>query len=118
MLKIIIGTTVFTAMLFQNKTSEAFKAMLPITIKMTELNNNEKFVYLPTTLPTNESAVGDIKPGDIMLFGDACLVLFYKGFKTSFSYTKIGQITDTSKLMEALGNGNVTVTFEWVENRE
>lgn len=50
-MKIIIGSTVFTASLYDNATANAFKALLPLVIDMEELNNNEKFVYLPDSLP-------------------------------------------------------------------
>ena len=47
-----------------------------------------------------------------MLYGDSCLVVFYKSFDTSYTYTKIGRMDDTSGLSDTLGTGGVTVTFE------
>jgi len=86
--------------------------MLPVSIKMDELNGNEKFYYFSSTLSTNASAGGYIQAGDLMLYGNNCLVLFYESFNTSYSYTKIGRISNPSGLKAALGSGSVTVRFE------
>ena len=110
-MKITIGSAVFTATLNNNATATAFKAMLPLTITMSELNGNEKFYYFPATLPTNALSGGNILAGDLMLYGNNCLVLFYEGFSTSYSYTKIGRIADPSGLGATLSSGSVTVKF-------
>jgi hypothetical protein len=111
-MKITIGSAVFTATLNNNTTTAAFRAMFPLTINMSELNGNEKFFYFSTTLPTNASSGGNIKTGDLMLYGNNCLVLFYEGFNTSYSYTRLGRIDNVSGLTAALGSGSVTVKFE------
>ena len=102
----------FTATIYDNETSAALKSRLPLTLDMNELNGNEKYFYLQDSLPTNTERVGTINAGDIMLYGSDCIVLFYKSFDTPYSYTRIGHIDDTSGLAEAVGVGNVTVTFE------
>lgn len=111
-IKINVGSKTFTATLLDNNTAKAFKEMLPMTIKMTELNGNEKYYDLPNSLPTNSSNLWTIKNGDLMLYGSKTLVLFYKTFSTSYSYTKLGSIDDVTDLASALGSGNVSVTFE------
>ena len=102
----------FTATLLNNRSAAAFKAMLPLTMSMTELNGNEKFFELPHNLPTNASNAGVIKSGDLMLWGSNTLVLFYETFATSYSYTKLGKIDNPTGLAAAVGSGNVTVTIE------
>ena len=79
---------------------------------MTELNGNEKYYDFPSALPTNASVGGDIKAGDLMLYGSNVLVLFYKNFNTSYSYTKLGYVDNPTGLAQALGAGNVIVKFE------
>ncbi|QNF31394.1 hypothetical protein HUW51_01155 (plasmid) [Adhaeribacter swui] len=111
-MKIIIGTRTFTATLYDNATATAFKALLPITVNMNELNGNEKFFDLAASLPTNASNPGTIQNGDLMLYGSKTLVLFYKTFSTSYSYTKIGRIDDVTELAAAVGSGNIRVTYE------
>ena len=111
-MKIKVGKHTFTAMLFNNETAKAFKSMLPMTVTMVELNRNEKYVDLTKDLPANASKPGTIQTGDLMLYGDNTLVLFYKTFSTSYSYTKLGRIDDVKGLADAVGGGNVTVTFE------
>ena len=111
-LTIKIGDKHFVATLFDNSATTAFKGMLPLAINMTELNGNEKYFRLSKNLPTDESNPGTINSGDLMLYGSNTLVLFYESFRTSYSYTKLGRITNANGLTDALGNGNVTVTIE------
>ena len=111
-LKITIGTTAFTATLYNNPMVTAFKTRLPMTINMSDLNANEKFFDLPANLPANASNPGTIQTGDLMLYGSNTLVLFYKSFATSYSYTPMGRIDNVTGLTTALDSGNVTVKFE------
>jgi hypothetical protein len=111
-IKITVNSQTFTATLLDNNSAKAFKEMLPMTAEMTELNRNEKYVRLPENLPTNASNPGTIRSGDLMLYGSNTVVLFYEGLNTSYSYTRLGKIDDPSGLRNALGTGNVTVTFE------
>lgn len=113
---ITVGSQTFTATLEQNSTAEAFSAMLPMTLEMSDLHGNEKYHYLSQSLPTNRTSVGTIHAGDIMLYQDNCVVLFYETFNTSYSYSRIGHIADTEGLKQALGGGNVTITFSIKNN--
>ena len=106
-----IGDRIFTDTMEQNSTAEAFRALLPLTLEMQELNGNEKYHYLSQSLPTNRTKVGSIHAGDIMLYGDNCVVVFYKTFSTSYQYTPIGHISNTEGLKDALGSGSTTVHF-------
>ncbi len=106
-----IGDKIFTATLADNETARAFMALLPVTMSMNELNGNEKYKYLDVTLPTDAYRPGRIEAGDLMLYGDSCLVLFYESFSTSYSYTRIGKIGNVAGLAEAAGNSAVSVSF-------
>ena len=111
-MKITIGAKTFTATLYDNPTVTAFKAMLPLTLEMSELNGNEKYFHLSTNLPVDAANPGTIQAGDLMLWQSNSLVLFYKTFRTSYSYTKLGRIDNASKLATAVGSESVTVRFE------
>ena len=111
-LKITIGSNTFNASVYNNATATAFRAKLPLTINMSELNGNEKYFDLPNSLPANASNPGTIQAGDLMLYGANTLVLFYKSFSTSYNYTRLARIDNPSGLATALGSGNITVKFE------
>ena len=105
---IIVNNNEYKVQLEQNETVKEFLKLLPKEFNMKELNGNEKYTNLEKSLPTNEYRPNNIKAGDIMLYGDNCLVIFYKSFNSTFSYTKIGHIDN----FEDLGNQNIAIKFE------
>ncbi|MCH5204703.1 MAG: hypothetical protein J1F03_08130 [Oscillospiraceae bacterium] len=110
-MKIIINGKEYSAKFHDTKAAEEFKAMLPLKLDMSELNGNEKYIYLDKNLSAASENVGHINSGDIMLYGSSCIVLFYDSFNTPYSYTRIGYIEDTAGLKNAVGSGNATVEF-------
>jgi flavodoxin len=112
-INIQVGSKSFTVILYDNASTQALLAQMPLTLNMSELNGNEKYYYLIDNLPSNSQRVGSIRAGDLMLYGSDCLVLFYEGFSTSYSYTPLGYMEDDSGLAEALGQENVQVTFNY-----
>ena len=94
-LKITINGQKFTAELYDNEAAQKFMQLLPFD----------------TALPTNAQKPGKINAGDIMLFGNDCLVVFYKSFNTSCSYTRIGRIENTEHLAKAAGRSSVKIEF-------
>ena len=111
-IKISVGAKTFTATLEDNPSARAFAKNLPLEVVMNELNGNEKYFYLDSDLPSNSEHVGKIHAGDLMLFGSNCVVIFYKEFSTSYSYTRLGKLEDAADLEKILGAGNVRVEFE------
>lgn len=107
----VVGEQSFTIVMNESEAANALIARLPFTVSMGELNGNEKYYYLDQGLPTAAESVGTIQAGDFMLYGSDCLVLFYEGFRTSYRYTRLGQIEDPVGLAEALGRGAIEVTF-------
>lgn len=110
-IRLTIGNRSYIAQLEDSEAGRSFYAMLPMTLTMSELNGNEKYYYLDNELPTDSRRPDRIHEGDLMLFGSSCLVLFYKSFSTSYSYTKVGEIENPQGLSKALGSGEARVTF-------
>ena len=110
-ISIQVGNTSFTATLYDNDSTRALLEQMPMTLDMSDMNGNEKYYYFTDSIPSDSEHIGDIHAGDLMLYGSDCLVLFYESFSTSYSYTRLGYTEDISGLIEALGQGDVQVTF-------
>jgi len=107
-IKVIINEKTYTLKLDNSKTSEEFVNLLPLEFNMSELNGNEKYIYMNNSLTTNAYNPKHIEKGDVMLYGNNCLVIFYKSFDTNYSYTKIGHIDN----LDDLENGTTRVIFK------
>ena len=105
-----VGGKSFAAKVEDTAMGRAFMEKLSLTLDMTELNGNEKYRY-GVSLPTAAQYCDKIEAGDLMLYGSNCLVLFY-GTAGGYSYTRVGKLTSTDGLAEAVGRGAATVTFE------
>lgn len=101
----------FTVRLYDNETTRALLEQLPMTLSMSELNGNEKYCYLSDSLPTDAEVPDRIHSGDLMLYGSGCIVLFYKDFSTSYSYTPLGALENADGLADVLGKGSVEIEF-------
>ena len=114
-IRITVGNKGFTAALENTPAAAEFVKRLPLTLRMNELNGNEKYIGLSGKLSAAPECPGMIRSGDLMLYGRSTLVLFYESFPTSYSYTRIGRITDAKGLKAAAGDREVTVKFEVVK---
>jgi hypothetical protein len=109
-IKLIINDKEYIATLEDNDTSKELLERLPLEIEMTELNGNEKYYTFNNKFISNPTNIKTINKGDIMLFNDDCLVLFYKSFDTTYKYTKIGSLVNPNEL--ELNDENITVKIE------
>lgn len=109
---ITIKNKKYEAILYDNSTTKELIKKFPITITMSDLNGNEKYYNFSKSFSTSSENVANINKGDIMLFGDNCLVIFYKSFSTRYRYTKLGYIKNLEDLENSLGKGDINITFE------
>lgn len=106
-----IGNNTFTATLENNDAVDALVDMMreaPVVIQMSDYSGFEKVGSLGTNLPTSNKQT-TTQSGDIVLYNGNQIVIFYGS--NSWSYTRLGRIDDLSGWKDALGSGDVTVTF-------
>ena len=79
-MQITAGGQTFAVTLLDHPAARAFRERLPLTVRMEDLNGNEKYGSLPGPLPVDSQRPGEIQAGDLMLYGSDCLVLFYESW--------------------------------------
>lgn len=109
-IRLTINGRARTALLGDSPAARALAAALPAAWSMKELNGNEKYVYLPQSLPAAPRPVRTIRAGSLMLYGTDCLVLFYRSFPTAYAYTPLGQLEDAEGIDALVGRGTASVT--------
>ena len=98
----------YQVILEENEAAQALRELLPLELTMQELNGNEKYAYLSQPLPTQSFVPGKLMPGDLMLYGDDCVVIFYQALTSNYSYTRLGRVLD----LPDLGAGEVKVRLQ------
>jgi len=106
-----IGNSSFTATLENNPAVDAFVEMMndsSVIIQMNDYSGFEKVGSLGTNLPADDKQT-TTHAGDIVLYNGNQIVIFYGS--NSWNYTRLGKIDDLSGWEDALGSGDITVTF-------
>ncbi|MCP2073244.1 UNVERIFIED_ORG: hypothetical protein J2Y77_002680 [Pseudomonas lini] len=106
-----VGNQRFSITLDDNPSARALVRQLPLRLDMRELNGNEKYASLPAPLVTNATRPGTLRNGDLMLYGDDTLVVFYSTLKSSYAYTRLGRVNTPDDLPKTLGPGDVQAIF-------
>ena len=110
-MKVQVGDAVFSVTLEENEAVASFVEMMrenPVSIQMSDYSGFEKVGSLGTSLPASNSQT-TTHAGDIVLYNGNQIVIFYGS--NSWSYTRLGHVDDLTGWEEALGSGDVTVTF-------
>lgn len=110
-----VGIITFLATLESNIAVNEFVQMMqeaPVVLNMSDYSGFEKVGTLETNLTTSNSQT-NTQAGDIVLYNGNQIVIFYDSH--SWTYTRLAKIDDLSGWAEALGNGDVQVTFSVLE---
>ena len=85
-------------------------AAVVLTVDMSDYGNFEKVGSLGQSLPTNDQSI-TTQPGDVILYQGNSITIYY-GTNT-WSFTRLGKIENATRegLLQALGDGDVQVTF-------
>lgn len=111
--------TVFYAALEDNSSAKALIEKLnfaPVTVNMHDYGSFEKVGSLPWELPRNDEQITTV-PGDVILYQGNQITIYYD--ENTWNFTRLATIGNVTreKLLEALGDGDVSVTLhlEWSE---
>ena len=106
-----IGEYTFTAALADNAAARAFAELMSdgaLTLSLSDYGGFEKVGPIGAELPADNRRM-TTESGDIVLYSGDQLVLFYGS--NTWSYTPLARIDGLSSWAEALGAGDVDVTF-------
>ena len=85
---------------------------LPQTLSLNELNGNEMYADLPFKVAAKSQDSDKVRAGDVRLYGNQTLVIFYKDHETSYRYNKIGEIKDLSQLDILINSKNTILRIK------
>lgn len=114
-ISVAVGGSSFPAVLEENEAAKALLELLekePVVLEMRDYAGFEKVGALGRSLPASDRQT-TTQAGDIVLYQSNQIVIFYGS--NAWSYTRLGRIEDLTGWEEALGSGDVTVSFSLAE---
>ena len=107
---------VFYASFEDNSSAKALQEKLgdgDLELELHDYGGFEKVGALPWELPRNDVSITTV-PGDVILYQGSQITIYYD--ENTWSFTRLAKIDGVTKeeLLQAFGNGNVTVKF-WVK---
>ena len=111
------GNHKLTATLTNNSSATAFYELLkkaPVTIKMNDYSNFEKYGPIGTSIPRNDTQI-TTTAGDIILYQGNQIAIYYD--TNSWNFTRLGKVDGVTQaeLKKILGKGSVTAVFSVME---
>ena len=108
------GNHKLNATLTNNSSATAFYNLLkraPVTIKMSDYSNFEKYGPIGTFLPRNDTQI-TTTAGDIILYQGNKIAIYYD--TNSWNFTLLGKVDGVTQaeLKRILGRSDVTAVFE------
>ena len=108
------GSHTLTATLVNNSSANALYNLLkraPVTIKMSDYSNFEKYGPIGISLPRNDTKI-TTTAGDIILYQGNQIAIYYD--TNSWNFTRLGKLDGVkqAELKRILGKGDVTAVFE------
>lgn len=114
-LRVAVNGAVFTASLVDNESAHALASRLPAMLSMEDLNGTSKYVRLQSELPVNPKRLDKICAGDILLYDNKYIFLFYKKAAGPYHYTVLGHINDPVGLAAAAGSDRAKVELSLIK---
>ncbi|MBE6989530.1 MAG: hypothetical protein E7426_02125 [Ruminococcaceae bacterium] len=107
--KIRINEREFPFLWEENYTVEKLLMRPTLSFTLQELNGCLKYIMLQPPLPYQPQIADDIRSGDLVLYGNSWLVLFYNPLVAPMNVTRLGRLEDTAGLEEMVGPGSVSL---------
>lgn len=106
-----IGDNVFSVELAKTEAAKQFQRLFPLTFTMEKYNVIECYTDLDCELPASPVRPGRIDVGEFYLGGSQRLYLSLRSTRWAGIMTPIGKVENIEGFVEAVGEGNVEMTF-------
>lgn len=110
-IKVSVGGKYYTAFTTVSYAAQNFISNIPISIDMTDEDSNKKMGCTYFKFNGDALRAKKVIKGDILVYGDSCVIIATGDFKGGSKYKKIAHIYD----LENIPTGNQTISFSAIK---